>query len=436
MEASISLHSLPLDILHHLAGNFLSLHGVVVLSSTSKYYRRVVYENDAFWMIRARCVFTANNDALKDLKEGPLKSFKDFYSYNKELNVKLIAAIRYGYEIFLFSHVSHIRTLNEWHLDSLLNNAALRGRVDIYNFLLRETGKTNIDRFWRDIGFAINSRNLEMVICVMKNTHRGNANFRRTLQDAFVYSLREHTGDFAISNYLLHQGASLDDPDHNGNTPMNVALRTHVDNVKCLMNHGVKLSANALRDVISRESVGSNLRGIVLFLVEEQNQLPTDIGPFRILINSTCASNLDIIPYLIWEFLRRNPMMRGKSAKRCILNGCKSLLEKSIKSVNPVALKYFFEHGIKMQTEKETWGMSRPYYLTMAIQMNISGRQEEDRLEIVKLLIKNGADTSSLTENDIAYASPLVYEYLKELPGGSKRIDFQVVSRGDRSIFH
>lgn len=229
----MSFLSLPADLLRYLSGDYLTLQELSRLSRSSKRLYWSIYNNEDVWRRILSRLYT--NDPVQ--RSNAKRALKDFCTRRGDM---LLLAVMNGFEIYIRDRIEQICKLEIGDIYKLCRTAALWGKLEIFKLLF----SINVPDvpMTEYLFLAIWAGQFDLTVYIVETEHvQKNTTL---LQNAFVMSFQYK--DRRIIEYLHKLGGNLYQRSSKGVTPFQMCLRTNVENISYLTEHGYHHEPNEL----------------------------------------------------------------------------------------------------------------------------------------------------------------------------------------------
>jgi ankyrin repeat protein len=238
-----------------------------------------------------------------------------------------------------------------------LHWAASRGNLDVVNYLISKGSNTTLEDSHGStpIGFAAGAGQANTK--VYDALVRGGADIKQKNQEGASLLLLaiSNDKDFALTNYFISKGLSLQDADAAGNTAFNYVARTgNLDLMRALLKKGVKYTDNAL--LMASQGRGATGTGMAVYqFLDSLHIKPTAVNKNGENVLHSLArrpNQQEIISYFIGRGVKatqadndgNTPWMNAAASNRdtatvaLLLNGVSTINQANKKGVTALAM--------------------------------------------------------------------------------------------------
>lgn len=297
----MSLIDLPGDIIRQLAIEHLDPTEIRALCQTSLWFCQILYSNRSIWWKLIETQLTRNEKLISELKASgrhPCVYLDVFYAdetdiypdtYASLMNHRIHMAIECGFERYLANHIHKYDDGGDGS-QFIMYITVRAGDLAIYDFLVLQHSDDDPCVLCEHLYYAAANNNLEMISYIMNKckceyNEDGDKpchiQYRLVLQHLF----KLETLPVDIIDCMVANGARLDENVNeydDGDSLMSLALVNSVCHIKYLVDHSVRMPANALRYVLSCcELEYREMEKIVRYLVEELDCKMDDYEPWN-----------------------------------------------------------------------------------------------------------------------------------------------------------
>lgn len=266
--------------------------------------------------------------------------------------------------------------------------AAARGNLPVVEYLIKKGAKLDLRDSHGSTVFGFASGGGAANIPVFEALIKGGGDIKQKNQEGASLLLTgiANDKDFALTNYLVSKGLSLQDTDAGGNTAFNYAARSgNIELMKTLLQKGVKYTDNAM--IMASQGGRGGGNGLPVFqYLESLNIKAATVnknGENALHYLARRPNQQELIKYFI---------SKGASLKQADNEGNTPLMNAAAGNRDTATLALLLP-GVNINQPNKK-GVTA---LALAVRSNIP--------EIVQFLVRNGADVkvTDATGNNLAY---------------------------------